>query len=119
MQQFFFTLLICYPLILIHLSLFLCLSSLLKCESLLELYNDAHTFGLKSTNSVAASNSKLAISWLEATFPELQSQDTEGDSLASLRAHAHALFDASLVLQVYIYCKLDFVGCIINIWKYL
>ncbi|KAK7305863.1 hypothetical protein VNO77_43775 [Canavalia gladiata] len=73
--------------------------SLFNCESLLEIYNDAHTFGLISANSVAASNSKLAISWLEATFPELQSQETEVDSLSLLRAHAYALFDASLVLQ--------------------
>ncbi|KAJ1383390.1 hypothetical protein SESBI_43454 [Sesbania bispinosa] len=50
-------------------------------------------------NSIAASNSKLAISWLEATFPDLQNPETEGDSQSLLRAHAHALFDASLVLQ--------------------
>lgn len=81
--------------------------SLFKCESLLEIYNDAHTFGIISSNSVAASNSKLAISWLEATFPELQNQETEGDSLSLLRAHAHAVFDASLVLQVYSCYKLD------------
>ncbi|XP_061376583.1 nuclear pore complex protein NUP88 isoform X3 [Gastrolobium bilobum] len=73
--------------------------SLFKCESLLEIYNDAHTFGLTSANSVAASNSKLAISWFEATFPELQNQETEGDNLSMLRAQAYALFDASLVLQ--------------------
>jgi nuclear pore complex protein Nup88 len=59
-----------------------------------------------SANSVAASNSKLAISWLEATFPELQKQEI-GDSLSLLRAHAYAVFDASLVLQVYLYSKLD------------
>ncbi|XP_027335594.1 nuclear pore complex protein NUP88 isoform X2 [Abrus precatorius] len=73
--------------------------SFFKCEPLLEIYNDAHTFGLISANSLAASNSKLAISWLEATFPELQNQETEGDNLSLLRAHAYALFDASLVLQ--------------------
>ncbi|KAL1336849.1 hypothetical protein HN51_031268 [Arachis hypogaea] len=70
-----------------------------KCESLLEIYNDAHTFGLKSANSLAASNSKLAISWLEATFPELLNQETEGDNHSLLRANAYAIFDASLVLQ--------------------
>ncbi|CAK8566502.1 unnamed protein product [Lathyrus sativus] len=73
--------------------------SLFKCESLLDIYNDAHTFGLMSANSVAASNSKLAISWLEATFPELQNQENEGDSLSLLRSHAYLVFDASLVLQ--------------------
>jgi len=72
---------------------------------LVEIYNDAHTFGIISANSVAASNAKLAISWLEAAFPELQNQDTEADSLSLLRAHAYSLFDASLVLQVYIYSK--------------
>ncbi|KAL2598171.1 hypothetical protein GLYMA_11G229000v4 [Glycine max] len=73
--------------------------SLFKCESLVEIYNDAHTFGKISANSVAASNSKLAISWLEAAFPELQNQETKGDSLSLLKAHSYALFDASLVLQ--------------------
>lgn len=75
---------------------------------MLEIYNDAHTFGIISANSVAASNSKLAISWLEATFPELQNQGTEGDGLSLLRAYSYALFDASLVLQVYIYSNLEF-----------
>ncbi|OIW14223.1 hypothetical protein TanjilG_21363 [Lupinus angustifolius] len=73
--------------------------SLFKYESLLEIYNDAQTFGIKSTNSVAASNSKLAMSWLEATFPELKNLETQEDSQSLLRAHAYALFDASLVLQ--------------------
>ena len=82
--------------------------SLFKSESVLEIYNDAHIFGLKSANSKAASNSKLAISWLEATFPELQNQDTEAENLHVLRAHAYAQFDASLVLQVCIYFLLQF-----------
>ncbi|XP_057429072.1 nuclear pore complex protein NUP88 [Lotus japonicus] len=73
--------------------------SLFKRESLLEIYNDAHTFGLSSANSVAARNSKMAISWLEATFPELEKHETEGDNLSFLRAQAYALFDSSLVLQ--------------------
>lgn len=83
--------------------IFLLIYSLFKSESVLEIYNDAHTFGLKSANSKAASNSKLAISWLEATFPELQNQETEAEKLSVLRAHAYAQFDASLVLQVCIY----------------
>lgn len=73
--------------------------SLFQCESLLEIYNDAHTFGLMSTNSVAASNATYAISWLEATFPELQNHEIEGDSLSFSRARAYTVFDASLVLQ--------------------
>ena len=101
--------------VLLHkLLLSLLIRSLFKCESLLEVYNDAQTFGLKSANSVAASNSKLAISWLEATFPELQNQETEGDNLSLLRAHAYAIFDASIVLQVNIYSTFRFVSCIIN-----
>ncbi|XP_028803776.1 nuclear pore complex protein NUP88 [Neltuma alba] len=72
--------------------------SLFKSESVLEIYNDAHTFGLKSANSRAISNSKLAISWLEATFPELQNQETE-ENMSMQRAHAYAQFDASLTLQ--------------------
>ncbi|KAJ7963993.1 nuclear pore complex protein NUP88 [Quillaja saponaria] len=73
--------------------------SAFKYESILELYNDAHTFGLKSANPTAVSNSNLAISWLEATFPEFQHEVTEGGDMYKLRAHAYALFDASLVLQ--------------------
>ncbi|KAI9073491.1 hypothetical protein K1719_044530 [Acacia pycnantha] len=72
--------------------------SLFKSESVQEIYNDAHIFGLKDANSKAASNSKLAISWLEATFPELQNQETE-ESMSLMRAHAYAQFDASLTLQ--------------------
>jgi nuclear pore complex protein Nup88 len=60
-----------------------------------------------STNSVAASNATYAISWLEATFPELQNHEIEGDGLSFSRARAYTVFDASLVLQVYLYSKLD------------
>lgn len=70
-----------------------------KWESIVEIYNDAQTFGLKSSNSVAVSNSNLAISWLEATFPAIADQETEGSDLYVLRAHPYALFDASLSLQ--------------------
>ncbi|KAL6326443.1 hypothetical protein AAG906_008305 [Vitis piasezkii] len=73
--------------------------SVYKWESILEIYNDAHTFGLKSANSTAVSNSNLAIFWLEATFPELAHQATEGGNLSMLKAHPYALFDASLSLQ--------------------
>ncbi|XP_034704899.1 nuclear pore complex protein NUP88 [Vitis riparia] len=73
--------------------------SVYKWESILEIYNDAHTFGLKSANSTAVSNSNLAISWLEATFPELAHQAMEGGNLSMLKAHPYALFDASLSLQ--------------------
>lgn len=79
---------------------FLFCSSAYKWESIVEIYNDAQTFGLKSANSVAVSNSNLAISWLEATFPAIADQETEGSDLYVLRAHPYALFDASLSLQV-------------------
>ncbi|XP_021662781.2 nuclear pore complex protein NUP88 isoform X2 [Hevea brasiliensis] len=70
-----------------------------KWESVLEIYRDAHTFGLKSANQTAVSNSNLAISWLEATFPELDNGAMEGENLLALKARPYVLFDASLCLQ--------------------
>lgn len=66
----------------------------------MELYNDAHTFGLKSSNSKAVSNSNMAISWLEATFPELVHQDGGGGQLHIVRAQPFVHMDASVSLQV-------------------
>lgn len=77
-------------------------NSVHKWESIIEIHNDAHTFGLKSSNSSAVSNSNLAISWLEATFPDLTHQASEGIDLSAIRARPYALFDASLSLQVHI-----------------
>ncbi|CAM8965005.1 unnamed protein product [Rhodiola kirilowii] len=68
-----------------------------KVESLLEIYTDAQTLGLKSDNPTAVKNASMAITWLEATFPELA--QAEGITLPALRAHPYALFDASLTLQ--------------------
>ncbi|THG22685.1 hypothetical protein TEA_011552 [Camellia sinensis var. sinensis] len=45
------------------------------------------------------SNSNMAISWLEATFPELTHQATGGGNLSALKAQPYALFDASISLQ--------------------
>ncbi|XP_057980094.1 nuclear pore complex protein NUP88 [Malania oleifera] len=73
--------------------------SVYRWESISEIYNDAHMFGLKSANSTAVSNSNLAISWLEATFPEFSQQAKEGGNLLAVKAYPHALFDASLLLQ--------------------
>ncbi|KAG6735029.1 hypothetical protein I3842_01G299900 [Carya illinoinensis] len=73
--------------------------SFYKWESILEIHTDAHTFGLQSANSTAVSNSNVAISWLEATFPEFADSELEGGDLSMLRAHPYALFDASLSLQ--------------------
>lgn len=71
-----------------------------KWESVLELYSDAHMFGLKSANSKAVKNSNLAISWLGATFPELTRKEAHAENATVLRAQAYALFDASISLQV-------------------
>lgn len=69
----------------------------------MEIYSDAHTFGLKSANQTAVSNSNLAISWLEATFPEFNNEAMDGENLLALKARPYALFDASLCLQVYLF----------------
>lgn len=66
----------------------------------MEIYSDAQTFGLKAGSSKAVSNANLAISWLEATFPELARQAAEGGNQPALKAHPYALFDASVALQV-------------------
>lgn len=68
----------------------------------MEIYNDAHTFGLKSANPTAVNNSNLAIAWLEATFPELSQEATNGENISAVKARPYALFDASLALQVYV-----------------
>lgn len=73
--------------------------SVYRWESIVEIYTDAQTFGLKSTDSRAVSNSNLAITWLKATFPELARQAEEGGNLSALKARPNALFDASLALQ--------------------
>ncbi|KAL7108829.1 hypothetical protein ACP275_06G137800 [Erythranthe tilingii] len=68
-------------------------------ESVLEMYNDAHTFGLKSANSKAVYNSNTAISWLEATFPELVLHSGDGGKLYAVKAQPFVLLDASVSLQ--------------------
>lgn len=73
--------------------------SVYKWESVLEIYGDAQTFGLKAGSSKAVSNANLAISWLEATFPELARQAAEGGNQPALKAHPYALFDASVSMQ--------------------
>ena len=69
----------------------------------MEIYSDAQTFGLKSTSSTAVSNSSLAISWLEATFPELKQQEKEVNHISAVKARPHVLIDASLSLQVNVF----------------
>ena len=70
---------------------------------MLDIYSDAQTFGLKSANPRAVTNSNLAISWLEATFPELHHQAAGGGNLSALKSQPYALFDASISLQVLIF----------------
>ncbi|KAI4372937.1 hypothetical protein MLD38_011116 [Melastoma candidum] len=67
-------------------------------DSLLELYGDVHAYGLKSANSQAVTNSKMAIDWLEGTFPELAKQPEAGRHYTVVACPC-ALFDASLSLQ--------------------
>lgn len=81
---------------------YLCYYSVYKWESVLEIYNDAQTFGLKASSSKAVSNANLAISWLEATFPDLAEQAAEGGNQPALKSHPYALFDASVSLQVFL-----------------
>ena len=76
-------------------------NSVYKWESVLELYSDAQMFGLKSANSKAVKNSNLAISWLGATFPELNREEVHAENAAVLRAQPYALFDSSISLQVH------------------
>lgn len=73
--------------------------SFFSCASVEEIYKDAHTCGLKSSNSQAVCNSSFAIAWLEATFPELVNRAKEGSSSDVFKARPHVLFDASLALQ--------------------
>lgn len=81
--------------------------SVYKWESVLEIYCDAQTFGLKAGSSKAVSNANLAISWLEATFPELARQAAEGGNQPALKAHPYALFDASVSLQVFLILNVE------------
>ncbi|XP_020875927.1 nuclear pore complex protein NUP88 isoform X2 [Arabidopsis lyrata subsp. lyrata] len=73
--------------------------SVYKWESIMEIYHDANMYGVKSSNSIAVSNSSLAIEWLEATFPDLTEQGTRGENILVVKAHPYALLDASLALQ--------------------
>lgn len=70
-----------------------------KWDSLLEIYTDAQTYGRRSSNSKSVSNSSCAISWLEATFPELAHESLEVGNLSAVKAQPYALFDASISLQ--------------------
>ncbi|KAG0465238.1 hypothetical protein HPP92_019402 [Vanilla planifolia] len=53
--------------------------SLCKWTFLKEIYEDAHAYELKSSDSSVGRNLSLIITWLEATFPELADPQMEGD----------------------------------------
>ncbi|KAL8137344.1 hypothetical protein V2J09_003345 [Rumex salicifolius] len=78
-------------------------------DSVMEIYSDAQAFGLKSSNANAVTNSMLAISWLEATFPGLRQEGKQVANSSAVKAHAYALIDASLLLQGPL-CKLCHSG---------
>ncbi|KAI5670503.1 hypothetical protein M9H77_10867 [Catharanthus roseus] len=73
--------------------------SIYKREALMEMYTDMKTIGTKSSTSKQTSNCNMAISWLEATFPELSPQTVEGGNLFSLKAQPYAFMDSSVSLQ--------------------
>lgn len=75
----------------------------------MEIYSDANMFGVKSSNPLSASNSSLAIDWLEAVFPDLTEQGTRVENSLVLKAHPYALLDASLALQVRFLLSFRFV----------
>ncbi|KAJ0966402.1 hypothetical protein J5N97_027540 [Dioscorea zingiberensis] len=64
-----------------------------------EIYKDINSCGLKSSNAKVVGNSSLAISWLEATFPELADRSVEEGKISISRAQSYAPPDASLSLQ--------------------
>ncbi|PKA55383.1 hypothetical protein AXF42_Ash004022 [Apostasia shenzhenica] len=64
-----------------------------------EIYEDAHVYGLKSSNSRVSKNMALAVTWLEATFPQLIDRLVDDDSVLVSRAHPFAPLGASLALQ--------------------
>ncbi|XP_074308149.1 nuclear pore complex protein NUP88 [Silene latifolia] len=68
-------------------------------ESIQEIYSDAQTFGQKSDDPIAFSNSSMAISWLEATFPELNQQESEASNMLAVEAQRFVVIDSSLSLQ--------------------
>ncbi|KAK9683516.1 hypothetical protein RND81_10G147100 [Saponaria officinalis] len=68
-------------------------------ESIVEIFSDAQTFGQKSADSVGVTNSSMAISWLEATFPELNRQGMEASHISEVKARPFVFIDSSLSLQ--------------------
>ncbi|KAK9124483.1 hypothetical protein Sjap_014085 [Stephania japonica] len=71
--------------------------SIYRQDSVVEIYNDTQAFGLEASNSQAVKNSRLAITWLESTFPQLD--QVAGSNSMMLRSRPYAPFDASLSLQ--------------------
>ncbi|GAA0148195.1 transporter [Lithospermum erythrorhizon] len=73
--------------------------SVYKWELLLEIYSDAQICGLNSHHPEAVSTSSLAISWLEATFPELAKQAEESGHPLAVKAQPYVLLDSAVSLQ--------------------
>ncbi|XP_078175519.1 nuclear pore complex protein-like protein isoform X2 [Carex rostrata] len=72
--------------------------SLYNQKHIKEIYDDVKSFELEAAHSNAAKFSRLALSWLEETFPEML-PESEHHGLSVCRACAYASLDASLVLQ--------------------
>ncbi|KAJ4763430.1 Nuclear pore complex protein NUP88 [Rhynchospora pubera] len=64
-----------------------------------EIYDDVRSFESEASNTNAIRPSRLALSWLEETFPEMLSEVLDVHGLSLCRACAYAPLDASLVLQ--------------------
>ncbi|KAJ3698486.1 hypothetical protein LUZ61_002191 [Rhynchospora tenuis] len=60
---------------------------------------DVRSFESEAPNTNAIRTSRLALSWLEETFPEMLSEVLDVHGLSLCRACAYAPLDASLILQ--------------------
>ncbi|KAJ1698028.1 hypothetical protein LUZ63_006540 [Rhynchospora breviuscula] len=64
-----------------------------------EIYDEVRSFESEASNTNAIRTSRLALSWLEETFPEMLSEVLDVHGLSLCRACAYAPLDASLILQ--------------------
>lgn len=64
------------------------------------MYTDMKTICSKSTTSKETNSFNMAISWLEATFPELSHPAVESRNRFALKAQPYAFIDSSVSLQV-------------------
>lgn len=73
--------------------------SVYKWEAVVEMYADMKTICSKSAMSKETNSSNMAISWLEATFPELSHLAVESGNLFAIKAQPYAFIDSSVSLQ--------------------